>query len=90
MEPTPPSRPPESEALQFDRADLGDAAPAGALECTAGGEAITDAYYEINGEVVCEACRAKPLAMRTGGSRLGRLLRATAFGALAGAAGAGI
>ncbi len=90
MESTSTSSPAAAGELQFDRAELGETAPGGTLECIAGGEAITDAYYEINGEVVCEACQAKALAMRTGGSSLGRFVRATVFGTLAGATGAGI
>ncbi len=78
------------EQLQFDRADFGEAATADTLQCTICKESITGVYYEINGEVVCENCQAQALALRTGGSAAGRFLRATIFGTLAGAAGAGI
>jgi hypothetical protein len=90
MEQQPPNDPAAAGELQFDRADFGEAAPAGPLQCKVCNQPIAGAYYEINGEVVCAACQAKAVALRTGGSAVGRVLRATAFGVLAGAVGAGI
>ncbi|MEE8523640.1 MAG: hypothetical protein V3T72_06885 [Thermoanaerobaculia bacterium] len=87
--PTPAAEEPAGE-LQFDRADFGEAAPAGTQQCTLGGETITGAYYQINGAVACEACYAQAVASRTGGSGVGRFARATYFGVLGGAVGAGI
>ncbi len=77
--------------LQFDRAEFDDAESAsGGLECTACNSPIAGAYFEINGAIACEACRAEAAALRTGGSGVARFLRATLFGILAGALGAGI
>ncbi len=90
MEQRPTNDPEPAGELQFDRADFGDAQPAGAVQCSACKEPIAGAYYEINGEVACAGCQAKALALRTGGSATARVVWATIFGTAAGAAGAGI
>jgi hypothetical protein len=92
MDPSIPNESAEEPAdeLQFDRADFGEAAAAGTQRCAIRGETITGTYYEINGTVACEACHAQAVALRTGGSGFGRFARATVFGILAGAVGAGI
>jgi hypothetical protein len=90
--PNPPAPTTEEPAgeLQFDRADFGDAAPAGTQRCSSCGETVTGAYYQVNGAVTCETCLAQAVALRGSGSGFGRFARATFFGVLAGAAGAGI
>ncbi len=84
--------------LQFEHAEPGSAAAAGgtaagssaSLECTSCNRAITDAYHEINGHTVCDACRRQVEQARSGGSAAVRVLRAALFGVVAGALGAGI
>lgn len=51
---------------------------------------IQDAYFTINGEVRCQACRDQEVAFRSGGMAGGRALRALVFGTIAGAVGAAI
>jgi hypothetical protein len=77
------------DAVQFDRAEYagGDAAP---TTCAACGQALWDTYYDVNGRVCCERCRRDLELAGTEGSGPGRFLRATVYGALAGAVGAGI
>ncbi len=74
--------------LQFDQAEFGD--PEAGLQCTSCSKPIMDTYHEINGHVVCESCHEQTMALRTGGSGLARFIRATVFGAVAAAVGAGI
>ena len=91
MEQQPTKETDPATDLQFDRAEFDDAESAlGGLGCTACNKPIADAYFEINGAIVCDACRAEAAALRTGGSGLARCFRATLFGILAGALGAGI
>jgi hypothetical protein len=74
--------------LQFDAAE-----PTGAsdpLACTACAAAIRGYYHEVNGAVVCSACR-RAIEQRTrGGSRIGRFARAMTFGAGAAIVGAAL
>ncbi len=90
MEQPPSSDPAPPGDLQFDRADFGEQQPVAAVDCTACEQPIAGAYYEINGQVVCEPCQARFLELRTGGSAVGRMSRAAVFGTVAAAAGAGI
>lgn len=76
---------PSSAALQFGRAEFVDA-PAGAT-CTACQKAIQAEYFEVNGVVVCDDCRASIAAFGTRGTRASRFFRALGAGLLAGAAG---
>jgi hypothetical protein len=77
----------EGTELQFDEAE--PLAPTSSGPSCAGCKRpITDAYYEINGKVVCTSCRAQVEASFRGGSRVARVLKATIFGiggAIAGA-----
>ncbi len=99
-----PTAAPEG-ALQFDRVEIDEAGmptagPPGAPtpepevaavpDCTRCRQPIAEAYYEIDGQVMCDRCRAAEVEWRTGGSRLGRVARATVLGLLAGAVGAAI
>lgn len=52
--------------LQFDRAEPAQSATAGT--CAACKQPLRDTYYEVNGKVVCESCRARLEQHVTGGS----------------------
>ncbi len=81
---------PDMQFEEFEPAspqDTSDAAPTGAAVCAACQQPITDAYYEAGGQVFCPQCRENYQAQQTGGSRTGRMLRAVAFGTLAGIGG---
>ena len=79
----------ESEAaLDFDKADFGDA-PTG-LKCAACSRAILDAYFEVNGAVLCAACHASVEVLGRSEGGAGRFVRATLFGVMGGALGAGL
>jgi hypothetical protein len=74
--------------LQFDHAEL-TTPNSGGPTCDACKRPISDAYYEINGKVLCTSCRQGIEASLRGGSPVARVLMATLFGfvgALAGAA----
>lgn len=77
-----------AEPLQFDKADYGEAA--GPSACGLCAQPLRIQYYEVNGAVACSACKARLERERNAGSAFGRLARATLFGVLAGAVGAGI
>jgi hypothetical protein len=79
---TPVSSP---EGLRFDE----PAAGAGAPNCARCQAAIADAYYEVNGHVVCAGCKAA-LEQSATASGASRFLRATAFGLGGAIAGAGV
>jgi hypothetical protein len=79
---TPVSSP---EGLRFDEPAPGPGAPTCA-QCQA---SIADAYYEVNGHVVCPGCKTA-LERSPTGSGASRLLRATALGLGGAIVGAGI
>lgn len=79
---TPVSSP---EGLRFDE----PAAGAGAPICGRCQALIADAYYEVNGHVVCAGCKAA-LEQSPTGSGASRMLRATAFGLGGAIVGAGV
>src|SRR4051812_43985222 len=86
-QPAPGPVPPD--ALQFDQAEpVSAAAPPSPLTCAACGQTISDAYYEGAGKVICGECAERARAAPTGGSGLGRFVRALVFGTLAAALGA--
>ena len=72
-------------ALQFGHADFADA-PAG-VTCTMCQKAIPDQYFEANGAVVCDVCRAEIVSATSRGTPGSRFFRALGAGTLAGAAG---
>lgn len=87
----PPSPPrPESEELQFDRVEAEGADRSGGASCGACHRPIADLYYEVNGGTVCPACRDRIAAATTGGRAVRRLFKATLFGFVGAAIGAGI
>jgi hypothetical protein len=75
--------------LQFDRAESGEegSAPASCTRCR---RPLQGSYYQVNGAVVCEACRAALEEEWSRGSSAGRFGRAVVFGIGAAAAGAGL
>ena len=77
-EPEPASAP---EDIQFDEAAYDEAGPRPAVTCKACGQPIDESYHVMNGLVVCEACRGSIERAWYGGSRLLRVVRATALGA---------
>jgi hypothetical protein len=73
------------EGLRFDEPAVG----AGAPICGRCQAAIADAYYEVNGHVVCAGCKTA-LEQGPTGSGASRMLRATAFGLGGAIVGAGV
>ena len=84
FEPAAATAPPSADPSAVTPADA--AAPA-VTTCAACKQPITDAYYEAGGQVFCPRCRENYQAEQTGGSRVGRMLRAVVFGTLAGLGG---
>ena len=80
--PQPVSSP---EGLRFDE----PAGGAGAPTCAQCQTSIAEAYYEVNGHVVCPGCKTA-LERSPTGSGASRLLRATAFGLGGAIVGAGV
>lgn len=79
---------PDSGPLQFDRAEYAHAATQ--ATCDFCRQAVHGVYYEINGKVACERCRADVEVGAKQGSGPGRFVRAAVFGLMAGAVGAAI
>ena len=73
--------------LQFDEAEPITPALSGTT-CARCQRSITDAYFEINGKVLCSSCRQYIEATFRGGSAAARVLKATVFGAAASIVGA--
>ncbi len=84
-----PNAAPGGNALQFDRAELGDA-PHDGVTCGICKRTVSDEYFQVNGAVACGACKDALVARRSGGSRIARLLGAGGLGLLAAIAGAAI
>ena len=96
LEPPGPASPADMQFEQFEpaanavapSADAATTPPAPAVTaCAACKQPITDAYFEAGGQVFCPRCRETYQAEQTGGSRIGRLVRAVVFGTLAGLGG---
>ena len=81
--------PDEGTELQFDEAEPTSPTSTGAT-CAGCKRPITDAYYEINGKIVCTACSQQIAASFRGGSGLGRLVGALVFGFMAAVLGAAV
>lgn len=80
-------RPPENE-LQFDHVEY--AAPAPAATCPLCNQPMQETYYEVNGTACCPGCHDRIQEHLNRGSAFGRFVRATVYGSIAGAIGAGI
>lgn len=70
-----------NEPLQFDVAESSASSDAPPPACRGCGQPIRSTYYEVNGSLVCAPCRAGLEHPR--GTRLRRVLQATALGTLA-------
>jgi predicted lipid-binding transport protein (Tim44 family) len=77
------------DELQFDQAEYDDDRSSAAT-CTACQQQIARDYYEINGAVVCQACKAAVDASRSPAGGGLRFLKALVLGVLAAGLGAGI
>lgn len=64
--------------LQFDRAEYEQ--PPAAASCARCQQHLSRSYFQVNGHVVCESCARALEAERTGGSRMGRVVRAVGAG----------
>jgi hypothetical protein len=71
--------------LQFDRAEV----PV-RRSCSVCKKNITGSYYKIDSKIACEACQQQIQQNLTGGSAAERFVKASIFGSLAAAFGAGI
>jgi hypothetical protein len=72
--------------LQFDRAEYEQ--PSSSPSCERCERQLTQAYYQVNGQVVCPGCVEQLRAERTGGSRAGRVVRSVGAGFAAAVLGA--
>lgn len=79
-----------SQGLQFDRAERAGTVSGTGATCAACNRAISDSYFEVNGKIVCPACRSRLVAEWDRGSSGARFFKALVLGLLAGAVGAGI
>ena len=70
----------EGTELQFDEAEPTTPASSGPT-CAGCKRPIKDAYFEINGKVVCASCRRQIEAAFHGGSAVGRVVKAVVYGA---------
>ena len=78
----------ESDALQFDRAELGERLMS---RCTSCEGALAGSYWAVNGQPMCGPCREKLVTSLTERSgRMGRVVRAVVFGGLGGLTGAAV
>ena len=77
-----------AEDLRFDKAEYAGAETGSS--CTQCGQGLGLQYYEQNGNAICSRCRSRIERGKSGSSRLGRVVRATALGFLVGALGTAI
>jgi hypothetical protein len=78
---------PQGGALQFDRADFEQPTSARCTFCQA---PIQASYFEVNGQVACPGCRTQIEEAMSGGSGVGRFVRATVLGTVAAVIGSGL
>jgi hypothetical protein len=76
----------DAESLQFERAEF-DQTP-GQTQCAECHRPLTSSYFEVNGHMVCEACRYTLESRLTAGSSIGRFAKAAGAGTAAAIAGA--
>lgn len=72
--------PADVDELQFDRAEYAEATGGAGPTCVACHQAISDHYYQLNGAILCDRCRAGVMASIAGGSAFRRFLKACIFG----------
>lgn len=66
--------------LQFDEAEYVEPIHEDGPTCGACKRTIDDAYYQVNGAILCDSCRTLIEAHRAGGSKYVRLFKASIFG----------
>jgi hypothetical protein len=76
----------EDQSLQFDRAEF-TSAPEGTA-CAECHRPLTSSYFDVNGQIVCEACRYTIESRLNAGSSLGRFSKAAGAGLVAAVLGA--
>jgi hypothetical protein len=76
----------DASELQFDQAEFRE--HPGTTVCAVCGTGILGSYFQVNGRVVCEACRYRVEASLNEGSGAGRFVRALGAGTAAAIAGA--
>jgi hypothetical protein len=76
----------DAESLQFERAEF-DQTP-GEAQCTECKRPLAGSYFDVNGQMVCEACRYGIESRHTAGSGASRFVRAFGAGAAAALGGA--
>jgi hypothetical protein len=74
------------DGLQFDKVE----ATAGVSACVSCKRPISTSYYQVNGAIVCSACRAKIAAAWNAGTPAGRFLGALGLGVVAAMLGTAI
>lgn len=86
------NQPTERDPLQFDTAEPASAEGAGPgpLTCAVCKADIPTSYYEVNGSIVCDACRTKLNAQLAGGSEPARFAKAVGLGVAGAAAGSAL
>lgn len=84
--------PPSEDDLQFSSVEPagGEAVVGAHPPCVVCHQPIVDTYYAANNKLVCPDCRQRIDSQMPGGSRAGRLFKATLLGILAGLLGAAI
>jgi len=87
-EPNAPAEP--SPGMQFDRAEVEKPEGAGPLACAECKTPLMSSYFQVDGKVACEACRYRIEDSYRSGSGFSRFIRASIYGFIAAAAGAGI
>ncbi len=75
-----------AQDLQFEQAEYTTPATAGPI-CGLCNQPIADVYFEIGGKVFCGTCGGRIEQSFRGGSRLGRVAKASVFGTAAAVAG---
>jgi hypothetical protein len=88
-EPNAESAPEEDAELQFDHAEMTTPESDGP-HCASCKRLLNDAYYEINGKIICSSCRQRFEASFRGGSGFARVLKASVFGIVGAILGAAI
>jgi hypothetical protein len=75
--------------LQFNTAEGAEQGTVGSQSCAVCGQPISSRYFALGDQMVCPTC-CEQLTAPPGGTKLGRVLKASAFGLVAGLAGAAI
>ncbi|HEX7860768.1 MAG TPA: hypothetical protein VF773_10605 [Verrucomicrobiae bacterium] len=75
---------PETDALQFDRAEFTSAS---ALQCSFCKAPVSGQFFQVNGQTACPTCRQNIDSAISGGSKIARSLRALVAGLGAAVAG---